>query len=112
MRKHFGLTRADIILLAALLLIAGLGFARLPRVLGQNAVVRVSVDGASYAVLPLNVDTTLEIDGYSGGHNTLRIENGRVAVIAADCPDKLCMAQSEPLIVCLPNRVAITVDYE
>jgi hypothetical protein len=108
--KKVGLTKPDIILIALLLIIAGAGFARLP--LAAGTTVTITVNGEIYAVLPLNVDRTLEIEGYGEGHNTLRIQNGHAAVIAADCPDKLCIAQSEPLIVCLPNRVTITLNYE
>ena len=53
-----------------------------------SAFVKVSVDGKSYAVYPLEVDTTVEI-GQTGVRFV--IENGKAFIAASDCPDKLCM---------------------
>ena len=51
------------------------------------------------------------------GYNTVRVENGRIAVTEADCPDKVCVrrgyAQSGSLpIVCLPHRLTICITGE
>ena len=77
------------------------------------ASVKVTVDGKSYAVYPLEVDTTVEI-GQTGVQ--LSIEKGKVCIAASDCPDKLCMragslseADTGKSLVCLPNRVAVTL---
>lgn len=54
------------------------------------------------------------VESNDGGHNTIRVENGRIAVIDADCDDKICVQQgyvsdaSHP-IVCLPHKLSITV---
>ncbi|MDR0858114.1 MAG: NusG domain II-containing protein [Oscillospiraceae bacterium] len=112
MRKRFGLTKPDLVLIAILLIISGLGFVQFPGASLYSERVTVSVNGEFYAELPLGTDATLEIAGFNGTHNTLLIKNGRVGVIAADCPDKLCMEQHEPLIICLPNRVAIAVSND
>ena len=78
-----------------------------------SAFVKVSVDGKSYAVYPLEVDTTVEI-GQTGVRFV--IENGKAFIAASDCPDKLCMragalseADTGKSLVCLPNRVAVTL---
>lgn len=78
-----------------------------------SAFVKVSVDGKSYAVYPLEIDTTVEI-GQTGVRFV--IENGKAFIAASDCPDKLCMragALSEAdvgkSLICLPNRVAVTI---
>lgn len=75
--------------------------------------VKVSVDGKSYAVYPLEVDTTVEI-GQTGVRFV--IENGKAFIAASDCPDKLCMragalseADTGKSLICLPNRVAVTL---
>lgn len=52
-------------------------------------------------------------DGH-GGYNIIRIENGRIAVTEANCPDKICVNQgyidnvSVP-IVCLPHQLSVTI---
>lgn len=47
-------------------------------------------------------------------HNILVVKDGKADMVWADCPDKLCVAQknickTNESIVCLPNRVVITV---
>ena len=78
-----------------------------------SAFVKVSVDGKSYAVYPLEVDTTVEI-GQTGVRFV--IENGKAFIATSDCPDKLCMragalseADTGKSLICLPNRVAVTL---
>lgn len=62
---------------------------------------------ASY---PLNEDRVIRIsDG-----NTCEIKDGRVRMISADCPDKLCVHSREisskgESIVCLPNHVVLRI---
>lgn len=51
----------------------------------------------------------------NGGKNVLKIEDGKAYMIYADCPDKLCVGQgkistSEEDIICLPNRIFVTVE--
>lgn len=52
------------------------------------------------------------------GMNTIRINNGSVMMIDADCPDQLCTLSSpiskleQPPIVCLPNHVYFTLVSE
>lgn len=47
------------------------------------------------------------------GKNTVRIENGEVRMIEADCSDGLCLAAGKATslrpIVCLPNEVTVTL---
>lgn len=49
-----------------------------------------------------------------GGENTIRVEKGRIAVIHASCPDKICMSRgfidsSLFPIVCLPNKLSVVI---
>ena len=56
-------------------------------------------------------DQTLEIE-YEGRINTVQIENGRIRMLNAECPDQTCVhmgwlrSGSIP-IVCLPNHLVI-----
>ena len=47
------------------------------------------------------------------GETTFEIKDGRVRIIDSPCPNKTCVAQGwhNPL-VCLPNKVMITVESE
>lgn len=56
-----------------------------------------------------------EITDENGGHNTIRVENGRIAVVDADCPDKICVNQGyisngTVPIVCLPHKLSVTIE--
>ena len=51
------------------------------------------------------------------GSNTIRVEKGRICVIDADCPDKICVntgyiSDAELPIVCLPHKLSIIVSGE
>ena len=56
-------------------------------------------------------DQTLEIE-YEGRINTIQIENGKIRMLEAECPDKTCIhmgwlsSRAMP-IVCLPNHLSI-----
>ena len=58
-----------------------------------------------------------DIDAPGGGKNRIRVERGRICVIDADCPDRICVDQgyiddpSAP-IVCLPHKLTITIAGE
>ena len=54
---------------------------------------------------------TIDIE-YDGRINTVQIENGKIRMFSADCPDHICVRmgwlESGALpIVCLPNRLVI-----
>lgn len=108
--------RNDIIFIVALLAVViclGLGVYFL-RPGGDEVVVKV--DGKIYGTYPLNTDAVVEIR--TGEHaeqiNLLIIKDGKAYVQEATCPDGICAAH-KPIsregesIVCLPNKVAITV---
>ena len=49
------------------------------------------------------------------GSNVIRVEPGRIAVIDADCPDRICveagwLSDSASPIVCLPHRLVIRIE--
>ena len=106
--------KTDILLLVAVLLIAAiaLGITYLALAKKGDTVV-VTVDGEQYATLPLNEDTELVIVS-AGGTNTLVIKDGRAYISEASCPDKICVktgdADEIKSIVCLPNKVTVSVE--
>lgn len=80
----------------------------------QGTYVEVCVDGVVQARYPLSEDTDTIIQGINHLNNHLVIKNGQADITDAGCPDKLCVHQKKiskvgETLVCLPNRVVITV---
>lgn len=77
---------------------------------GSANSVKVISDGEVKYVLPLSQDTQVEI-ATERGVNRVTIQDGKVAVTEADCPDGYCMARGfcsgGAQIVCLPNRLVL-----
>lgn len=77
----------------------------------EGEILEVSKDGQVIAKLKLSED---QIYTTPDGKNTLKIQDGVVSMIEADCPDQLCvhtkpLTNSSGAIVCLPNRVALRI---
>ena len=73
--------------------------------------VNIYVDSKLYKSVKISENQTVEINGT----NKILIEDGKVSMIDADCPDKLCIKQGKITdnskdIVCLPNGVVIRVE--
>ena len=108
--------RNDIILIGAILLIAAVGLVYLFLFRGRGDTVKVTVDGKAYARYSLSEDRVEDIHtGESGEQlNRLVIRNGKAFVETATCRDGICSSH-RPIfrdgesIVCLPNRVVITI---
>lgn len=109
LKKH----KNDILLILAVLLVAGglLLWQGLSQQAGTS--VEVTVDDEVLMTLPLREDTSVVIG--EGDHtNRLVIENGEARVTEASCPDHVCMDRGAihydgETIVCLPNRLVIAV---
>ena len=107
--------RADLVLIAALLLLAlAMGaWLLLTREAGARAV--VYVDGRTTASYPLDQDATVRLDNPNGSYNVLVIRDGQADVTEAGCPDRICVMM-HPLrydgesIICLPNRTEIRIE--
>ena len=103
-------TKYWIILLAAVLavcLISGI----LLLTLGSGATcVQVYSDGKLLHTLPLGVDTRITVQS-KYGENVITVQQGKVAVTEADCPDGYCMhrgwCDGGAPVVCLPNRLVL-----
>ena len=82
----------------------------------QGDTVIVTVDGQVYKTFSLNSPTTYDIitGNNTSQMNRLVIEDGKAYVSYASCPDGICsshraISRSGESIVCLPNKVVITV---
>ena len=103
-------TKFWICLIGAVLLLSLAGTLWLFRPAQQADTVTVISEGKVLYTLSLHVDQTLEIVS-ARGVNTVTIQNGKIAVTEADCPDGHCMARGfcagGAQIVCLPNRLVL-----
>lgn len=103
----------DVVFIAALLLVACLLGAGYLLLRGEGDTVEVTVDGKVWGVYPLDEDRRVEIS-VGENRNLLIIRGGKAYVAEASCPDGICAAH-RPIskegesIVCLPNRVVVTV---
>jgi hypothetical protein len=114
MRRQFG--RSDIIFIGGLLVVCLFVFVIYKCFFGEaGSEVKITVDGEEYGTYSLYEDKTVSICDESGEvTNTLVISGGKADMTEADCPDKLCVKQKaisaeNENIVCLPNRVVVTV---
>ncbi len=116
--KNFCL-RNDIIFIAAILLIAAAGLVYLFVFRSGGDTVKVTVDGELYGVYSLSEDIAEDIitGKDSSNLNRLIIRDGKAYMETASCPDGICVAhrpifRNGESIVCLPNKVVVTVFTE
>lgn len=107
--------KKDLLFIAAILLAAGLAFLFFrPQPSESLSRAEISVDGKTVMELDLSEDQVLTVDGAGGGYNRIQVRDGAVSVLEASCPDKVCVHSGTvrypgETIVCLPNRMIITV---
>lgn len=106
-------------LLIAVLLVAAAGIyvaiQYYQKVSTQNAVAVVTVDGVEYGRYPLSEDHTETIRFEDGSYNRFAIQDGYVSMPEASCPDQICVhhsriSRNKETIVCLPDKVVITIE--
>lgn len=76
----------------------------------------VTVEGEEYARLPLSQNQTIELES-RGVALTVESKDGTAAVVYAGCPDQICVHAGRlswpgDSAVCLPARVALTIEGE
>ena len=104
--------RADLILVVALLLLAGILYLTMNANRQEGGVAVVRVNGVETERHSLAVDGTFPLNG---GTNILVIRDGQAWLSEANCPDLLCVKQGKihytgQVITCLPNRLTVTVE--
>lgn len=115
-RKHMEkrVAKADVILLACLLLTGIVCFFALRLMRKNGTTVRILADGELYATYDLNQDRDIPITIHGKEGNTLQIADHKAKMIWADCPDQLCVHQKAisgqgETIVCLPNKIVVEI---
>lgn len=112
--KRFG--KKDFLLIGALFALAlvvwaGIGLFESEK--GAYAV--VTVDGTLYGRYSLDKPQEISITVGDEVTNVLQIKDEKADMIHAECPDQLCVHQhsiskSTESIVCLPNKVVVTIE--
>ncbi len=82
---------------------------------GEGVWVVAEQDGKEILRIPLAQDGDYLISDEEYGRNMLRIENGSVKILEADCPRGLCVKQGEirhagQSVVCLPHRLVVRIE--
>ena len=105
------LKKMDLILILSVLILALGGFV-FYGILGKKDAgnVVIEVDGAVYGEYKLYENQEIFINDT----NILIIENGETSMYEANCPDQICVehvsiSKNGETIVCLPNKVVVTV---
>lgn len=115
--KHDGndkiINKADVILLAVLLLAAGPAYLILNWLKIDGYKVEIRVEGELVKELSLSEDTSY-VCKTSHGSNTIIIKEGAAYVTDADCPDKICedykpISEIGDVIICLPHKLVVEV---
>lgn len=117
-QDNLKIRKTDLYLIAGLLLVAVILFAGIciyQKNNTKNAVAVVTVDGVEYGRYPLSEDHTETIRFEDGSYNRFAIQDGYVSMPEASCPDQICVHhsrihQNKETIVCLPDKVVITIE--
>ena len=78
---------------------------------GSN--ILITIDGEEYGTYSLFEEQTIVIEN-GDAKNIIEIKGGKAYMLEASCPDQLCVDQNEisfdkESIICLPNKVVLTV---
>jgi hypothetical protein len=104
-------TGADRILFLLLLSVSLAGIFFIKDIMPQSKSVLVEVNGKPVYILPLDKNRILSVEG-PAGNTTIEIKDHAVRITDSPCSNKLCIKQGwihSGSIVCLPNRVVVTV---
>ena len=111
MKKNIVSRLKPLDILIILLVVAGGVFFTVRGTVTRGSRVSVNANGVHYEYSAAT-DGVYTVDGELGP-TTFEIKDGRVRIIDSPCPNKTCVAQGwhSPL-VCLPNKVMITIEGE
>ena len=106
--------KRDIILIASVLIVAIALYLVVELTKKEGAGVVVTVDGKEVARYSLSIDGDYVLNN---GTNVLKIEDGKAWMLDANCPQnsydsctkKGKISKTNETIVCLPNKLAVTV---
>ena len=104
-------TRSWTILLGILFFLSLMGSFLVLRPRPEAAQAQISSGGKVVKTVNLHENQQFTITSETGGINVITVEDGKIAVTEASCPDHYCMKRgfcgNGTDIVCLPNRLVI-----
>ena len=106
------------IIIAALFLISTVASVYVYMFHGKGRTVSIYQDGKRIKQIHLDTVTTpyeFTIESDNGGYNIVSVEQGRICITNASCPDHVCVntgwiSDGAIPIVCLPNELVIQAD--
>ena len=109
--------RNDLILICSILALALAAFLIFKACAKEGNRAVITVNGEVYKYISLDTDATYDVITGENGEfkNTVTVKGGKVSVSYANCPDGVCQKHrainhSGDSIICLPHRVALTVE--
>jgi hypothetical protein len=84
------------------------------QVVSQGQTVRIELDGKPVYILPINRNNAVSVEGPLG-KTQIEIKDHKVRITKSPCNNKLCVHQGwtqHGTIICLPNRVIVTIEDE
>ena len=111
MRRY--LTKGDIVLVAVLSFVSLAGFGSVKSMLRDGSHAVGEVNGRKAAEIPLDRDGSVAVKGPLGETHVV-VKDGAVSVFSSPCPEGYCMHMGRirhpgEILVCVPNRVFVTV---
>lgn len=109
--------KKDMILIGTILFLAICFYVLVNLIQKQSTsepVVVITVKGVQQGTYSLKENQKIYIPGKDKASNVLQIQNGKVRMLEADCPDQICVNHpaiqyNGETIVCLPNEIVAEI---
>lgn len=109
--------KKDVILIGSILLFALIAYGLLTFIQKNStkeAVVVITVKEKVQGTYSLDKNQTIYIPDKQNATNIIRIQDGKVKMEEADCPDQICVSHraiqfNNESIVCLPHQVVVEI---
>ncbi len=106
--------RNDFILIAVILIISIFSIFAFRSFSENGDYAVISLNGVEYAAYPLSDDREVKIGDSGTSYNVINIEDKKVYISDADCPDHICVnhraiSKTGETIICLPHKLSVTI---
>ena len=103
----------DLILIALLLMLSLMPL--IFHIESNKKIADIKLNGNIIRQIELSEDKTFVIDSENGS-NVVDVKDGKIAIIEADCPDKVCVktgaiSNMGEIIACVPHKLVILIHH-
>ena len=103
----------DLILIALLLMLSLMPL--IFHIESNKKIADIKLNGNIIRQIELSEDKTFVIDSENGS-NVVNVKDGKIAIIEADCPDKVCVktgaiSNMGEIIACVPHKLVILIHH-